>query len=228
MWFRLVLFAQFELKADAPLPSKPSYQVSVSPQCAQSKINRFMISQRDNDSVTFLFAAKVWRRLEIFMERKGLGEIGHLPSHWDWTGDIGNLTGSGWLLVPQLAHRDHNLRPSSFKHNMKWMDDSAWPGASQIWKTVKLRCWNFSNAWLFEKLNGAAAKPFFLDYFLNIRALCKWNKEGKKKETSVFAGLGEAISRPLVCFSFAEVFLLVFYSAAVPLIPTNASLLCGR
>lgn len=44
----------------------------------------------------------------------------------------------------------------------------------------------------------------------------------------MFAGLGETISRPLVCFPFAEVFGLVFYSAAVPLIPTNARLLCGR
>lgn len=77
-------------------------------------------------------------------------------------------------------------------------------------------------------LTGAAAKPFFLDSFLNIRALCKWNKKEKKEEVSVFAGLGETISRPLVCFPFAEVFRLVFYSAAAPLILTNARPLCRR
>lgn len=64
-------------------------------------------------------------------------------------------------------------------------------------------------------LTGAAAKPFFLDSFLNIRALCKWNKkERKEKKKKKMALCLLASVKPYqglwFVFPFAQVFRLVF------------------
>lgn len=141
------------------------------------------------DSVTFLVVAKFWGTLEIFLERKGTGRS---PAHWGWTGELLDVSllrvAPGFLsLSAGVSAGSQGSSPGQVSSSTTSNGRMARPGrlpaeyqeqfsfAAEIFQTLNS---------LSVPLTGATAKPFFLDSFLNLRALCKWNKRKKEKRRS--------------------------------------------
>lgn len=134
-------------------------------------------------------------RLRFFLREKGQVDCqpAYLPAHWGWTGELLDVSllrvAPGFLsLSAGVVAGSQGSSPgqvsSSTTSNGRMTRPGRLPAEFQEQFSFAAEIFQMLNS-LSVPLTGAAAKPFFLDSFLNIRALCKWNKRKKEKRRSL-------------------------------------------